>query len=231
MPGPDYTTYLANLHRYLVPSVYVEIGVATGRTLSLAKPPTVVIGVDPQPSLVEPASVETHLFAMTSDALFSGDRLARLLAGRTIALAFIDGLHHFDQALRDFANVERLSSPDGMVLIHDTMPLDEITQRRERQADYWTGDVWKVVACLLKYRPDLNVITIPTPPAGLTVVTGLDPTSDVLGRTLEMLVDEYMALPFSVVEADPAGVLNTVANDWDSVLARLPPQLKGGSHG
>jgi len=38
--------------------------------------------------------------------------------------------------------------------------------------DFWTGDVWKIVPALIKFRPDLRVFTIACPPTGLTVVCG-----------------------------------------------------------
>ncbi len=90
-------------------------------------------------------------------------------------LAFVDGLHHWDQTLRDFAHTERHSHPRGRVLIHDCLPIDSRTSNRERTTVVWSGDVWKVVVWLRRHRPDLRVTTLDVEPTGLAVVTGLDP--------------------------------------------------------
>ena len=45
---------------------------------------------------------------------------------------------------------------------------------------WWTGDVWRVVAALKEFRPDLKVTCLDAEPTGLVVVTGLDPSSRVL---------------------------------------------------
>ena len=169
MPGPDYQSTLNRLQEWRRPEIYFEIGVAKGHTLALARPPTVAIGVDPMIDAKTAFTTETHLFAMPSDELFESNRLVPLLAGRTISMAFIDGLHTFEQALRDFANVEALSDADTIVLLHDTVPLDEPTQRRERVSTFWTGDVWRLIVCLRECRPDLEIFTIRAAPTGLAV--------------------------------------------------------------
>ena len=53
------------------------------------------------------------------------------LGGKTLDLAFIDGMHHFEFALRDFINVEKYCSADSIILIHDVYPIDA-TERRSR---------------------------------------------------------------------------------------------------
>jgi hypothetical protein len=221
MPGPDYQWYLARMHRELKPAAYLEIGVAKGTTLRLARPPTVAIGVDPEPSVTSPMTTETHIFPVTSDAFFADRRLASIANCPAIELAFVDGLHHFEQALRDFANIESVASRDAVVLLHDTLPLDEITQGRERETDYWTGDVWKVVVCLKAVRPDLDIFTIATSWAGLTVVTGLNPDSHILRDEHDRLVEQYIQLKYRDFVDRMNDVLEVVANDWDLVESRI----------
>lgn len=221
LPGIDYMEWLTRLHRLTRPAVYLEIGVASGRTLALARPPTIAVGVDPVPTLVVPVTAETHMFAEPSDDFFALGKLDALLGDRRVSFAFIDGLHTFEQALRDFMNVEASSSNDSVIVFHDTLPLDERTQRRERETQFWTGDVWKVVLCLRRYRPDLEIFTIATPPSGLTVVCNLDPGSSVLQRDYDRVVDQYMNAPFSAVADSMKEQLSVIPNDWDLVLARL----------
>ncbi|PYI78804.1 MAG: class I SAM-dependent methyltransferase, partial [Verrucomicrobia bacterium] len=125
-------------------------------------------------------TAETHIFPETSDAFFARHGPDALLAGRPLGIGFIDGLHLYEQALKDFINLERYCGPRSVILFHDTIPLDETTQSRARDTQFHTGDVWKTVLCLKHYRPDLDIFTIPTSWTGLTVVTGLDPASRVL---------------------------------------------------
>jgi hypothetical protein len=221
LPGDDYLAWLAKLHAALRPRTYLEIGVDKGRSLVLAKPPTRVVGVDPDPRIDESLEAETHVFSETSDTFFSCARLDSFLNGRALDLAFIDGLHLFEQVLKDFMNIESHSSQYSIILIHDTFPLDEPTQRRARSTAFYTGDVWKAVLVLMHYRPDLEIITVATPPTGLTIVTGLDPSSRVLAGCYDEAVKRYMDMPYADIEKRLGDELNIVPNDWSVVLAHL----------
>jgi glycosyltransferase involved in cell wall biosynthesis len=221
MPGDDYLIWLERLHAALAPETYLEIGIARGLSLSYARPPTRVIGVDPEPTVNAPLKAETHIFCETSDVFFAERRLAQLLNNRPLGLAFIDGLHVFQQSLKDFMHVEAVCGPRSVVLIHDTVPLDEVTQRPDRQKQFYTGDVWKTVLCLKHYRPDLDIFTIATPPSGLTLVTGLDPTSRVLADRYEEAVARFIDTSFSAVENILETMLNVIPNDWSNVQSRL----------
>jgi hypothetical protein len=219
-PGENYLSWLARLHALLQPRTYLEIGVFEGCSLALAKPPTRVIGVDPDPKAEESFEAPTQIFRETSDAFFADARLADRL-GRSPDLIFIDGLHRFEQALRDFINVEAHCGPQSVVLIHDTVPLDEPTQRRVQSTSFYTGDVWKTVLCLRHYRPDLDIITVATPPTGLTIVTGLDESSRVLADRYDEAVKRFMDFSYADVENRLGEELNIVGNDWDTVAARF----------
>jgi hypothetical protein len=221
MPGPDYLVWLERLYGSLALETVIEIGVARASSLALLRPPTVAIGVDPNPTVLSPLKTETHIFAETSDEFFAKRRAENLLAGRPLSLGFIDGLHLFEQALRDFINLESYCGPRSVILIHDTVPLDEPTQRRARETQYHTGDVWKTVLCLKQYRPDLDIFTIATTWSGLTVVTGMDPTSRILSDSYEEAVTRFIETPYSGTNNALEAALNVVPNDWDFVAALL----------
>jgi hypothetical protein len=220
LEGDDYQTMLRKVHEHLRPRAYLEIGVHAGATLRLASPETIAIGVDPAPQVTDPLPAHARVIQATSDEFFARYDLAKEFGGRPIELAFIDGSHLFENVLRDFMNVERHATPASTVLLHDCYPLDEITARREAVTTFSTGDAWKVILCLKKYRPDLKIHTLACPPTGITVIRGLDPASGVLESRLQALYDEFVALPFSVLEDKPAA-LNLVPGDWSTANALL----------
>src|SRR5262249_26303853 len=141
------------------------------------------------------------VYEMTSDEFFARHDVRGKLGG-PIELAFIDGMHHFEFALRDFINIEKSCTPDSTVLFHDAYPLDRATAERERRTGFWSGDIWRFVLALRKYRPDLRVHTIASAPTGLGVIRGLDPSSRVLGERYAEIEREFLALDYSVLDAD-----------------------------
>jgi hypothetical protein len=101
------------------------------------------------------------------------------------------------------------------------VPLDDVTQRRERQTQFWTGDVWKVVLCLKHYRPDLDIFTVAAAPSGLTLVAGLDPSSRVLRDVYREAVARFADVSFAEVEGRLNEEVNLVPNDREAVSVRL----------
>jgi tetratricopeptide (TPR) repeat protein len=219
LPGPSYFEMLSRLHRHLTPGLYVEVGVFQGQSLRLALPDTHVVGIDPAPGLTEPPGPNHSIVAQTSDEFFGRHDLASVFRGRAIDMAFIDGMHRFEYALRDFANVERHARKDSVVLMHDCWPMDRTTAARERVTQLWSGDVWRLIALLKKYRPDLIVRTIGAPPTGLGLVLNLDPSSRFIMDNHDRLVEEYLALDYAYVEQDRGKKLGFLPNDWDAVRA------------
>jgi glycosyltransferase involved in cell wall biosynthesis/predicted O-methyltransferase YrrM len=220
-PGENYLEWLVRLHAVLQPKTYLEIGVGEGRALAYAHPPTQAIGVDPEPKISVTFKTETQIFCETSDEFFLKNRLELLLGVKPLDLVFIDGMHLFENALRDFINSEAHGHRKTVIVLHDTIPFDEPTQRRKRQMNFYTGDVWKTVLCLKHYRPDLVIFTVATMPTGLTFVVNLDPASRVLTEKYDEAIKRFMAMPFSAIEKDLDPALNIVPNDWSAVAARL----------
>lgn len=66
------------------------------------------IGIDSSPALAFALPSSVHLCRHTSDEFFARSDLHELLGGTPVDLAFIDGMHLFEFALRDFVNLERL---------------------------------------------------------------------------------------------------------------------------
>jgi tetratricopeptide (TPR) repeat protein len=221
MHGENYRSVLERLHRHLRPRTYVEIGVETGASLCLVQPGTVALGVDPQPVIAFPLPEGVRIFSETSDDFFARHDVRTELGGLPIDLALIDGMHQFEHALRDFINLERLCGPDSIILIHDCFPLDRVTSQRERVTMLWSGDIWRLVVLLKKYRPDLSIDTIAAPPTGLGMVRGLDPSSRFLQQNLQPLCEEFLALDYSMLAKNRAAELNLFPNDWEKIRALL----------
>ena len=221
LPGENYFRVLARIHRHLRPRTYLEIGVSRGDSLACVLPQTRVLGIDPQPNLPGEPPANARIYRETSDGFFARYDPRAELGGAPVELAFIDGMHHFEYALRDFVNVERACARSSVILMHDCYPLDERTARREQVTGFWSGDIWRLMLLLRTRRPDLTVRTIATPPTGLGIVLNPDPTSRVLADNLDALTAEYLAKDFSVLAGRQAEALGLIENRWPAIRALL----------
>ncbi len=223
MPGPGYLDVLAAIHAILKPRTYLEVGVHTGQTLVLAAATTRALGVDPAPKVKAALGPNAQIYTMKSDDFFAQVDVAEQFGGLPIDLAFIDGMHLFEFALRDFIAVERLCARDSTVMVHDTYPLNRQTAARERGSLFWSGDVWRLIPALKKYRPDLSIQTIATSPTGLTLIRRLDPGSRVLIERRDAIIAEFLALDYETIEAGKPAMLNLVPNGI-TLTRQLPDQ-------
>ena len=136
-------------------TTYLEIGVKTGGNFSQIQAKR-KIGVDPTMGIkltgisklkryarkavnnrIYMSSKNVVLYQMTSDEFFSSEYV------EPIGIAFIDGLHLFDQVIRDYLNVQNHLEPNGVVVLHDCLPASCLSATRERSSKHWNGDVWK----------------------------------------------------------------------------------------
>lgn len=215
-----YLDVLADIHRELVPAFYLEIGVFRGQSLALAHCPA--IGVDPFPEVTIALPAETNVVALTSDDFFAGPHKHWLT--QPPSLAFIDGMHHFEYALRDFMHIERESEPGTLAVFDDIFPNHPAQALRERRTGAWTGDVWKLVFCLRKWRPDLFLLPVDASPAGLLIVGGLNKNNRVLWNNYNPIVHSNTAR-----SQDPPGevLLRSGAHSGETgTLARICKVLR-----
>lgn len=223
----SYKQFLSDLHVALQRHRYLEIGVRAGASLALAQGSAV--GVDPAPEESMKLAGGHRLFKTTSTDFF-----------RTIAdddpifpidLAFIDGMHRFENVLADFIQIERRAGPDSVIIIDDVFPNHPAQATRTRQTRCWTGDVWKILPCLAKHRPGLILIPLDTWPTGSLMVTGLEPKDRTLSQRFNPIVRK---LVMEGPEVPPESVLErqgVYATPDKETLALLSARLRSTLHG
>ena len=221
LPGEDYLEVLARVHGHLRPRTYLEIGVETGRSIRQVGPGTRAIGVDPHPRVEFDLGPNVSIVPQTSSEFFARHDVLEALGGVPIDMAFIDGMHQFEYALRDFMSIEALCTPASTIFIHDVFPLDEHTATRQRGTGFWSGDIWRLALLLRKHRPDLAFHTIAAKPTGLAIVRNLDPASRYIRDHLDELIEEYLEVDFSILNDRKAESLALVPNDWSRISALL----------
>jgi len=225
MPGPDYYAVLGWIHEILRPANYFEIGIRKGDSLRLAAPETLCVGIDPEPDIHTALPPNTQVFRMTSDEFFAEHKIPDLLHAPTFDLAFIDGLHLFEQALRDFVNLEKFASRQSVVMLHDCLPLDAVTADRTRTTHFYSGDVWKLTMCLKVHRPDLKMKMIRTGPTGLCLVSHLDAQSNLLEMNYDEYVDEFIGLAFAHYQLRRRDMPASIGNIREEVAACIAELL------
>lgn len=223
-PGPDYMEWLQWFHATLTPRTYLEIGVASGNSLQHVRPQTRAAGVDPNFSIDHPQTAWVKLFRETSDEFFARRSMQEVFGEDAVDLVFLDGLHTFDQTLRDLLNAEQHCHERSVILLHDILPVIPETAERERKTIFWVGDTWKVMILLARHRPDLNYFTIPAFPSGLGVVTGLNAASShaaALRTDLDAICSAAMSLELKDFLPDMARHQKVATNNWQEVRSRL----------
>lgn len=205
--GLFYMNILSDLSRNRNFQRYMEIGVDTGQAFSCIFCDT-GIAVDPafkiQHNIMQ-GKKRVSLFQMESDAFFRDVDVIKEFGG-PVDFAFLDGMHRYEYLLRDFHNAEKICAPQSLIAMHDCLPLNAAMAHRDQATavelgkntpyrNYWTGDVWKIIPILKKYRPDLKLILTHTPPTGLVFVSNLDPESMVLSDNYDQILQEFNAAP------------------------------------
>jgi hypothetical protein len=193
MLGVSYFDFLAALHTHLMPRTYLEVGTESGYSLALAG--CDAIAVDPQFQLKASPTANrrrTFFFQMPSDTFFATENVRELL-GRPLDMVFLDGMHRFEFLLRDLIGAEAACHSRSLILLHDCVPLNPEMALRKHRPISWTGDVWKLLPILKKYRPDLRLHVFDCPPTGLVAVTRVDPASRILADCYYDVVDQHAA--------------------------------------
>ena len=185
--------FLAKVHEVVEPAVYLEVGVQHGTSLNLAHAASLAIGVDPFPLVA--ATGNQRIAALPSDQYFEQFNVVQeLLPFPPIDLGFIDGLHHFEQALRDFVNIEKFCHQRSIVIFDDVLPRNQAEASRTECPGDWTGDVWKISKILRRYRPDLVILEVNTQPTGTLMVWAFGAKLEGSHNLERVDTQEYLAM-------------------------------------
>jgi hypothetical protein len=169
---------------------YLEIGVSTGASF-IPMRARKKWGVDPAYQLTRRRLMKYEVFSalgikteklyrITSDEFFASKR--KMLKAHGVTVCLVDGLHTYQQALKDVLNAWDCLNRNGVILMHDCSPATELIGApvenieeliKEGPADWdgsWSGDAWKAVVHLRSLRSDLNAFVLDCD-TGVGVVT------------------------------------------------------------
>ena len=159
---------------------YLEIGVQTGFCFFKIKADH-KLAVDPDFIIQLKKKIKAYIknfsnfnnkyFELTSDDFFAlQGNYVKAIGG--LDVVFIDGLHLYEQVVKDIENSLKYLNAGGVILVHDCNPLNENAAVRAYTStevaamnlpgyDYiWNGDVWKAIVELRATRKDVEVIVI-----------------------------------------------------------------------
>jgi len=87
------------------------------------------VGVDP---------LKGGTLRMTSDEFFINNK-------KKFDIIFLDGLHTYEQTIKDIDNSLKFINEKGVIVIHDCLPKKIWNQIVPRIYGHWNGDVWKAI--------------------------------------------------------------------------------------
>lgn len=167
---------------------YLEIGVHAGSVFFNVEVP-MKYGVDPKflfsisetledkPLFINGklCFLDANLYELTSDQFFEIYAPDDLKDG--IDVVFVDGLHTYEQSLKDVKNCLPYLNDGGVIIMHDCNPLSYATAYPAKKSmdevlnlakqgeipgwNYnWNGDVWKALVHLRVEYDSLNIFTL-----------------------------------------------------------------------
>lgn len=157
----EFVGLMIELAKLFKPEVYVELGVKKGYTLTQMAPLVgKAIGIDINPVYTNRWNIET-IQCTTKE-------YAKSLEGKSefIDMLFIDADHSKEAVLTDFVNfLPYVKQGTGLILMHDTHPVN-----LKLLVDGYCSNAWEAAVEIRKCVPQVEIVTLPGPWAGLSIV-------------------------------------------------------------
>lgn len=141
-------------------------------------------------------------FQVTSDSFFLNN--SNLFNNSKLDVALVDGLHTYEQSLKDVLNILEYLNNDGFIVLHDCNPESEseASPVALQSGGPWCGDVWKTIVHLRSLRNNLRVFVLDCD-HGVGVVTRGN-SENILNYSSE----DIKLMPYSELEANRIKLLN-----------------------
>lgn len=156
----EFKALIVELAKLFKPDTYVEIGARFGYVFnSVSRYARRSVAVDIIKMDKVDKRPDTDIYQMTSQDFAS-------IWKDPIDMLFIDADHSADAVLKDFVALSKFVRKDtGLILLHDTYPVNE-----RLIADDRCGDAWKVAKLIHNEFKDFEIVTLPGPWAGLSII-------------------------------------------------------------
>lgn len=156
----EFKSLIVELARLFKPDTYVEIGARFGYVFNrVSRYARRSIAVD----IIKMDKVDRHpnidIYQMTSKDFAS-------IWKDPIDMLFIDADHSAEAVIADFIALSKFVRNDtGLILLHDTYPVNERLLKNDR-----CGDAWKVAKIIHNKFKNFEIVTLPGPWAGLSII-------------------------------------------------------------
>ena len=146
---------------------------------------------------VDPLKGGTH--RMTSDEFFKKNH-------SYFDIIFLDGLHTYEQTIKDINNALKFLNEKGTIIVHDCLPKKIGNQIVPRIYGHWNGDVWKAIVNVRTYH-DVDTYTLKAD-HGLGIILKRKNTN-----ILNLKIQNFKNLKFSQYFNRHKEFMNTISLD------------------
>ena len=205
---------------------YLEIGVEGGDVFLKVRARE-KIAVDPKILITQKSrlrsifkyfyNISNKYYEMKSDVFFE---TKAYLIKNGLDVMFIDGLHTYEQTLRDVNNCLKLLDNNSVIILHDCNPVSESAAYPADSWEYaeslklegwtgeWSGDVWKTIVYLRSTQKDLKIFVLDCD-YGLGIITKGTPENMLTYSKEE--IDNFF---YRDLERSRAKMLNLKSTDY-----------------